>query len=77
MSSRRLAESADPSFKGKFGCKLSPLIKEGKIKHIVGLEKIAEIPGVLSINPSYREGDTARGYGTLKTDRMPFLPVSR
>ena len=66
MSERRIAELAAPTFHGKYGCKLSPLVREGTIARLVGLEEIAKLPGVISVNPSYREGETVAGYGTLK-----------
>jgi biotin carboxylase len=56
---------SNPKFK-KWGCKLSPLVKEGKICKLDGFEEISNIPEVISINPSYDEGDTVKGLGTLK-----------
>jgi len=49
----------------KFACKLSPLVKTGKIAHIGGLDEIARIPEVVAIAPSYDDGDTVSGEGTL------------
>jgi len=73
VSNQRIAEMADPTFKGKYGCKLSPLVRLGKISKLVGLHEISEMPGVLSVNPNYREGDTVTGYGTLKQIACRFF----
>lgn len=58
-------------------CKLSPLIKTGKIQSIEGLEEIDKLPDVVSINPSYNPGDTVDGYGTLKQIICRFFIVSK
>ena len=50
----------------QLACKLSPLVRIGKIAEIKGLDKIAKLPGVVSVNPSYRVGDTVSGEGTIK-----------
>lgn len=50
----------------QIACKLSPLVRTGRIKEIRGLDDIAKLPGVVSVNPSYRNGDTVAGEGTLK-----------
>ena len=76
MSERRLSDLAEPSFHGKWGCKLSPLVHEGKISKLVGLDKIARLPGVVSINPSYRDGETVTGYGTLKQIACRFFVLA-
>lgn len=60
----------------QFGCKLSPLVKTGIIKKISGLEEIANIPDVVSVNPSYREGDMVMGEGTLKQIVCRFFIIS-
>lgn len=70
-----LREMADPKPK-KLGCKLSPLVRTGTIKKLGGLEKIAAIPNVVSVNPSYREGDTITGEGTLKQIVCRFYIIS-
>lgn len=59
-----------------YSCKLSPLIRTGKIEKIIGLDKISEIEDVISINPSYREGDEVQGEGTLKQIICRFFIVS-
>ncbi len=76
MSEKKLSDLADPSFHGKYGCKLSPLAHEGKISKMVGLEEIARLPGVLSVNPSYRDGETIAGYGTLKQITCRFFVLA-
>ena len=66
MSLNSVKEKAAPDLNGKWGCKLSPLIRTGRIKKIVGIDKIRDIDGIISINPSYNDGDTVEGLGTLK-----------
>lgn len=75
MSDDLLREKAKPRFE-KIGCKLSPLVREGKIARMEGLEDIYTIPGVVSINPSYHEGDIVEGLGTLKQIVCRFFVVS-
>lgn len=65
LSDEPLAVKAKPFFDG-FGCKLSPLVRIGKIQTIRGLDEIAKQPEILSINPSYAAGDTVTAIGTLK-----------
>lgn len=60
----------------QISCKLSPLVHTGKIKVIEGLDAITKLPGVISINPSYRNGDTVSGEGTLKQIICRFYIVS-
>lgn len=59
----------------QISCKLSPLVRTGTISQIKGLDEIAKIPGVASINPSYRDGDTVTGEGTLKQIVCRFFIV--
>lgn len=61
----------------KLGCKLSPLAKGGKISKIRGLEEIKQLSDVVSVNPSYREGDEVTGVGTLKQVVCRFFIVSK
>lgn len=68
-----VSELADPALGGKCGCKLSPIVRGGRISSLVGLEEIAELPGVVSVNPSYREGDEVPGDGTLKQIACRFF----
>lgn len=75
MSDEPLAAKAKPLFDG-FGCKLSPLVRAGTIKSIEGLDEIAKIPEVLSINPSYTAGDTVAAVGTLKQIVCRFFFVA-
>lgn len=60
----------------QISCKLSPLIKTGTIGKISGLEEIANFEDVVSINPSYNNGDIVDGYGTLKQIVCRFFIVS-
>ncbi len=57
-------------------CKLSPLVRIGTIKIIKGLDKISALPDVVSVNPSYREGDVVNEEGTLKQIICRFYIVS-
>ncbi|MBQ7964974.1 MAG: ATP-grasp domain-containing protein [Ruminococcus sp.] len=75
MSEEDLSKKADP-LTGKYGCKLSPLVKLGQIKELKGLDEIAQIQGVVSVNPSYRNMDTVTGYGTLKQIACRFFIVA-
>lgn len=76
MSDEDISRKAAPTLKGKYGCKLSPLVKEGTIAKIVGLDQIAEMKDVVSVNPSYDEGGVVSGYGTLKQIICRFFIVS-
>ena len=60
----------------KLTCKLSPLVHTGKIKSIAGLDEINRLPCVVSVNPSYREGDIVAGEGTLKQIFCRFYIVA-
>lgn len=61
----------------QIACKLSPLVKTGKIAHIEGLNNILALPDVVSVNPSYEEGDEVSGEGTLKQIVCRFFIVSK
>ena len=61
----------------EISCKLSPLVKTGKISKIIGLEEIFSMSDVVSVNPSYNEGDTVTGEGTLKQIICRFFIVSK
>jgi biotin carboxylase len=67
VSEKDLAPLANPK-PNQISCKLSPLVKIGTISKLEGLEAISKLSDVVSVNPSYREGDTVTGEGTLKTD---------
>ena len=71
-----ISERANPFMNGKYGCKLSPLVKLGRIDKIIGLDKIASMNNVVSINPSYDDGDEVTGYGTLKQIVCRFFVVA-
>lgn len=58
-------------------CKLSPLVKTGKIESIEGLKEIEKLPDVVSVNPSYSAGDIVDGCGTLKQIICRFFIVSK
>lgn len=61
----------------QISCKLSPLVKTGRIKKIIGLDKIKTLPDVVSVNPSYEDGDLVNGEGTLKQIVCRFFIVSK
>lgn len=71
----KLAPLANPR-PNKISCKLSPLVKIGRIKKLDGLREIADLPDVISVNPSYEEGDVVTGEGTLKQIVSRFYIVS-
>ena len=75
MSDCDLSAMANP-LPGRYGCKLSPLIRTGKIKEIRGLDEIRGLSGVVSVNPSYRDGEEVSGYGTLKQIACRFFIVA-
>lgn len=60
----------------QIACKLSPLVNLGKIQELSGLEEIKQLDDVVSVNPSYCEGDTVTGEGTLKQIICRFFIVS-
>lgn len=60
----------------QISCKLSPLVKTGKIKILKGLDRVQSMPDVVSVNPSYKEGDEVTGEGTLKQIICRFYIVS-
>jgi biotin carboxylase len=76
MGSFSIQEKVAPYLHGKYGCKLSPLVKVGRIKKIVGIDKIRNISGVISVNPSYVDGDIVDGIGTLKQIICRFYIVA-
>lgn len=74
-SEKDLSLLSNPKHK-QIACKLSPLVSLGKIKKLGGLEQIKNMPDVVSVNPSYNEGDTVTGEGTLKQIVCRFFIVS-
>ena len=64
MSEKNVADRADPYFHHMVACKLSPLVKEGKIGKITGVEKIRRFNGVVAVNPNYEDGEVVAGLGT-------------
>lgn len=71
-----ISDKADPKMHGYVACKLSPLVKCGVIKEIQGLSEIEKLKGVVSINPSYDDGDEVSGYGTLRQIICRFFIVA-
>lgn len=74
VSDKDLSKLANPK-PTKISCKLSPLVKPGKIKCIKGLDEISNLVDVVSINPSYKDGDEVTGEGTLKQIICRFFIV--
>lgn len=77
MGHRKIYEIADPSLHNMWACKLSPLVRVGHISRLLGLDVIKSLPGIISINPSYDEGDSVSGKGTLKQIVCRFFIVAR
>lgn len=75
VSKKDLKTMANPKSR-EISCKLSPLVKCGKITRILGLDEISKLKDVVSINPSYNEGDVVSGLGTLKQIICRFFIVS-
>lgn len=71
-----IEQEVDPYLHQKWGCKLSPLVHVGKITSLQGLADIKNFKGVVSVNPSYDEGDIVDGYGTLKQIVCRFFIVA-
>lgn len=76
VATEKLEPKANPKHK-EICCKLSPLVKTGKIKKIEGLEELEKLNDVVSISPSYDSGDIVDGYGTLKQIICRFFIVSK
>jgi len=66
MWDKKVSDFAAPDFHGKWACKLSPLVKEGQIGQIKGIEEIKKIAGVVSVNPNYDDGGVVAGLGTQR-----------
>ena len=68
MAEYNIEEKIDPCLKGKYGCKLSPLIREGTIKRIEGLDVVESLPSVITTVLNNNIGDSIddSNYGTLK-----------
>lgn len=76
VSDKNLSVCGNPKPQ-QISCKLSPLVNIGQIGELSGLDEIAKLPDVISINPSYREGDIVTGEGTLKQIISRFFIVSQ
>ncbi|MBE7089982.1 MAG: ATP-grasp domain-containing protein [Clostridiales bacterium] len=66
MSEVDISALANPTFNGKWACKLSPLVKEGVIGKIEGVEEIKAIEGVVDVYPNYDDGGEVKGLGTQR-----------
>jgi biotin carboxylase len=75
VAEKRLASLSDP-VPSKMSCKLSPIVRTGRISRICGLDEIRKMPEVVDIRPSYNEGDTVTGEGTLKQVVCRFFIIS-
>lgn len=67
MSNDDIEKKNDPLLHGKLACKLSPLIGEGRISRVTGLEEAGALPRVTDVIPNNVVGDTltASDMGTL------------
>ena len=61
----------------EIACKLSPLVRPGKIMHMGGLKQIEALSDIVSVNPSYEENDEVTGEGTLKQIVCRFFIISQ
>lgn len=75
VAEKKLSGLENPKPK-QISCKLSPLVRTGKIGVLNGLEEIANLEDVVSVNPSYNVGDEVTGEGTLKQIICRFFIVS-
>ncbi len=75
VADKDLAPLSDPK-PSRISCKLSPIVKLGTISRMTGLDEIKAMPDVVDIRPSYNEGDTVTGEGTLKQIVCRFFIVS-
>ena len=74
-SEQDLSSLSNPKHE-QIACKLSPLVNVGTIAELKGLEQIEKFADVVSVNPSYCQGDTVTGEGTLKQIICRFFIVS-
>ncbi len=75
VSDKDLASLANPK-PVQISCKLSPLVRVGRIAKLEGLKEIEKLQNVVSVNPSYMVGDTVTGEGTLKQIISRFFIVA-
>ena len=66
MSDKKVSEIADPTFGGKWACKLSPLAKLATVSEIKGVDEIKKNDKVISVNMNYEPGRTVSGLGTQR-----------
>ena len=68
MSDENIEEKADPFIKGKYACKLSPIIRTGTIEKIVGTEIFDKLSTVVKVVYNNQEGGTVleKEAGTLR-----------
>lgn len=64
MTGCRVAELADPHFAGA-ACKLTPIVRPGRIARIIGLEDVKKLPQVTDVVNVHEEGDVLDKPGTL------------
>lgn len=76
VSDYDLAAAANPKHE-ELCCKLSPLVRLGRISKIDGLKEIEALSDVVSVNPSYTDGEEVTGEGTLKQIVCRFFIVSK
>lgn len=68
MSEEDISDLIDPYLKGKYACKLSPLIGKGTISNIKGVDAIRNMPSVVKVVLNNDIGDSINDekLGTLK-----------
>lgn len=68
MATYDIKTRIDPFLHGKYGCKLSPLVKEGTVDNIVNRDNIMSHAGVVKVVPNINVGDVVAGkkIGTLQ-----------
>ena len=68
MSEKNIELVIDSKLHGKYACKLSPLIREGTIGEIKGIDEIEKLPSVVKVVLNNYIGDTIsdKNVGTLK-----------
>ena len=64
MTGCRVAELANPHFAGA-ACKLTPIVRPGRIARIIGLEDVKKLPQVTDVVNVHEEGDVLDKPGTL------------
>lgn len=70
-----LTKYDNPNF-SKYACKITPLLRQGVIKKIIGIEEISRLPEIIDIVPVHTEGDRIEAVGTLDQVLTRIFAVS-